>query len=64
MRKYEAVPLRLDGAIALAKDTFCVVFSGKDYEDMHSYILVYEGRKNNLGLVPTSHARSMILLAK
>ncbi|TAU60717.1 hypothetical protein ELI13_35060 [Rhizobium ruizarguesonis] len=32
-------PLRLDCAIALAKDTFCVVFSGKDYED-----LVYEGQ--------------------
>ncbi|WP_210191809.1 hypothetical protein [Rhizobium sp. R635] len=39
-------PLRLDGAIALARDTFCVVFSGRDYEDMHSYILVYEGRFN------------------
>ncbi|ANL69596.1 hypothetical protein AMC82_PD00637 (plasmid) [Rhizobium phaseoli] len=37
-------PLRLDCAIALAKDTFCVVFSGKDYEEMDSYILVYEGR--------------------
>jgi hypothetical protein len=56
--------VRKYAAIALAKDTFCVVFSGKDYEDMHSYILVYEGRRNNLGLVPTSHARSMILLAK
>ena len=36
-------PLRLDRAIALAKDTFCVVFSGKDYEDMYSYVLVHEG---------------------
>ncbi|MBB4217795.1 hypothetical protein FHT79_005013 [Rhizobium sp. BK212] len=36
-------PLRLDRAIALAKDTFCVVFSGKDYENMYSYVLVHEG---------------------
>jgi hypothetical protein len=37
-------PLRLDSALALDRDTFCVVFSGKDYEDMYSCILVYEGR--------------------
>lgn len=42
MNSYD--PLRLDRALALDKDTFCVVFSGKDYEDMYSYILVYEGR--------------------
>jgi hypothetical protein len=42
MKPYD--PLRLDGAVALAKDTFCVVLSGKDYEDMYSYILVHEGR--------------------
>lgn len=36
--------LRLDRACTFDTDTFCVVFSGKDYEDMHSYILVYEGR--------------------
>ncbi|MGR9160063.1 hypothetical protein [Rhizobium leguminosarum] len=36
-------PLRLDRAIALGGDTFCVVFSGKEYEDMYSYVLVHEG---------------------
>jgi hypothetical protein len=42
MKSYD--PLRLNRAFALDKDTFCVVFSGKDYEDMYSYILVYEGQ--------------------
>ncbi|MGO8190020.1 hypothetical protein AB9F38_35350, partial [Rhizobium leguminosarum] len=42
MKPYDT--LRLDRAIALKKDAFCVVLSGKDYEDMYSYILVYEGR--------------------
>ena len=41
MKPYD--PLRLDRALALGKDTFCVVFSGKDYEDMYSYVLVHEG---------------------
>ncbi|MBB5864453.1 hypothetical protein [Xanthomonas sp. 3058] len=36
--------LRLDRAFVLDKDTFCVVFSGKDYEDMHSHIITYERR--------------------
>jgi hypothetical protein len=41
MKSYD--PLRLDRAFVLNKDTFCVVFSGKDYDDMYSYILTYEG---------------------
>ncbi|MBY5795149.1 hypothetical protein [Rhizobium leguminosarum] len=41
MQPYD--PLRLDRAIALGRDTFCVVFSGKEYEDMYSYVLVHEG---------------------
>lgn len=40
MKSYD--PLRLDRAFVLNKDTFCVVFSGKDYDDMYSYILTYE----------------------
>lgn len=40
MKSYD--PLRLDKALALNSDTFCVVFSGKDNEDMYSYILTYE----------------------
>jgi hypothetical protein len=42
MHSYD--PLRLDKAFVLAKDTFCVVLSGKDPDDMYSYILVYEGQ--------------------
>lgn len=42
MKSYD--PLRMDKAVALNSDTFCVVFSGKDNEDMYSYILTYEGK--------------------
>lgn len=42
MTSYE--PLRLDRALALTKDIFCVVFSGKDNDDLLSHILIYEGK--------------------
>jgi hypothetical protein len=42
MQAYEL--LRLRAACALNKDSFCLAFSEAEYDDMYSYILVYEGR--------------------
>lgn len=35
---------RLENALALNNNTFCVVFSGTDNDDTYSYILTYEGK--------------------
>lgn len=37
-------PYRLYAAVALDRSTFAISFSNKDYEDMYSYVLVYEGQ--------------------
>lgn len=42
MKSYD--PLRLDRAVALTKDIFCIVLSGKDADDLYSYILTYESQ--------------------
>ncbi|WP_246008612.1 hypothetical protein [Afifella aestuarii] len=36
-------PYRLYTAFALNKDTFGITFSGSEYDDMYSYILIHEG---------------------
>lgn len=42
MKFYDS--FRLENALALNNNTFCVVFSGTDNDDTYSYILIYEGK--------------------
>jgi hypothetical protein len=42
MKKFER--LRLTAAFAIDEYTFCAAFSEAEYDDMYSYVLIYEGR--------------------